>query len=89
MSSTTTDQKDKQEKHPVLLHAMYNKRGSVCPYKCGGWMFLFVLIIFICVVASRSSGKDASVVNGGGATVRTLAPSADELLSELSSTISF
>jgi len=86
-------QKDqKQGKHPVLLHAVYNEEGSVCPYKCGGWSFLIVLcIVVVCVAVSRSGKWRGATVDlatekvvGGGA-IRTLAPSADELLSELSS----
>tara|TARA_Y100000748_G_scaffold292000_1_gene280036 strand:+ start:676 stop:963 length:288 start_codon:yes stop_codon:yes gene_type:complete len=95
MSSPNTVSKDKaQEKHPILLHAVYNSGGSVCPYKSSGWLFLLIVIIVVCVVVSRSggSGKTAtanSVAGGGATTVRMLAPSADEIMSELSSTISF
>ena len=96
---STTNNKDEiqneTKKHPVLLHALYDGEGSVCPYKSGGWVLLFILIVVVCVVASQN-GKGASKVAGskvagGGtsATIRTLAPSVDELLSEVTSLTEF
>ena len=100
MSTTNTESpsikaSDKKpvEKHPILLHMMYNEEGSMCPFKMSGWTFLFIVVIVACFMYAFKSGKSPSAsvsggaasVSGGAASVRALAPSADELLSELSS----
>lgn len=86
--TVTPDKQEKvAEKHPILLHMVYNQEGSMCPFKMSGWTLMFVVLVVVCCMYAYRSNGTSPAMKGGAApvAVRAVAPSADELLSELSS----
>ena len=59
----------------------------MCPFKMSGWTLMFVVLVVVCCMYAYRSNGTSPAMKGGAApvTVRAVAPSADELLSELSS----
>jgi len=84
---TTANEEKNVEKHPILLHMAYNQEGSMCPFKVSGWTLVLVVLVVACCMCAYRWKKAPPAVTGGAApvTVRTVAPSANELLSDLSS----